>query len=61
MDIILALVSDTNPKETLTNSDLNLDALILYEDTLLEACPVATMAATRSGLDNTPTVSWSTR
>ena len=43
------------------NSDLELAALILHEATLLAAVPEARLAAPRSGSDNTPTVSWSTK
>ena len=50
----------TNPKGTITNSDLELAALVLQEANLLGAVPKASMAAPRSGSDNTPTVSWST-
>ena len=60
-DIITAIISDRNPEGDLINSNLELDALVLHEATLLEACPEATMAAPRSVLDNTPTVLWSTR
>ena len=46
-----------NPQGTITNSDLELTALVLQEVTLLETVPKACMAALRSGSDNTPTVS----
>ena len=59
-NIIKTLISDRNPEGILTNYDLELSALVLPEATLLEMCPEATMAAPLSGLDNTPTVSWST-
>ena len=59
-NIIETLISDRNPEGILTNYDLELSALVLPEATLLEMCPEATMAAPLSGLDNTPTVSWST-
>ena len=58
--IITSLVSSTNPQGKITNSDLELAALVLQEATLLEAVPKASMEAPRSGSDNTPTVSWST-
>ena len=54
------LISGTNPQGKITNYDLELAALVLQEATLLEAVPKASMAAPRSGSDNTPTVSWST-
>ena len=46
---------------TITNSNLELSALVLHEATLLAAVPEARLAAPRSGFDNTPTVSWSTK
>ena len=58
---IADLVSSTNRDGTITNSDLELAALVLHEATLLAAVPEARRAAPRSGSDNTPTVSWSTR
>ena len=60
-DIIKAIISDKNPEGTLTNSYLDLSALVLHEATLLDTCPEATMATPRSVLDNMPAVSWSTR
>ena len=45
----------------LTNSNLELASLVLYDDTLLEVCPDANMTVPRSGSDNTPIVSWSTQ
>ena len=60
-DVTAELVSSTNPNGTITNSDLDLAALILQEATLLEAVPKACMDALRSGSNNTPTVSRSTR
>ena len=58
-DIVTSLVSSTNPYGTISNSDLELAALVLQEATLLKAVPKARMAAPRSGSDNTPTFSWS--
>ena len=46
---------DGNPEGTLTNSNLELAALVLHEAALLETCPEAKMAAPQSVLDNTPT------
>ena len=60
-DIIAALVSDTNPEGTLTNSDLKIAALNLQEATLPEACSEAILATPRLGSDNATTVSCSTR
>ena len=59
-DIITDLVTSTNHQGTITNSDLELAALVIQEATLLVAVPTALMATPRSGYDNTPTVSWST-
>ena len=59
--IIKALILDIIHEGILTTSDLMLAALVLHEATFLETCPEATMAAPRLGLDNTPTISWSTR
>ena len=42
-------------------SDLELAALVLHETTLLAAVPESRLAAPRSGLNNTPTVSWITK
>ena len=60
-DIIKSLVSSTNPQGKIKNSNLDLAGLVLQEDTLLETVPNARMAAPCSGLDNTHTVSSSTR
>ena len=54
------LVLLTNPHRRITNSDLELAALVLYEAILLEAVSKSCMAAPRSGYDNTQTVYWST-
>ena len=59
-DIVANLVSLTNPQGTITNSDLEISALVLQEGTLLKTVPKASMAAPRSGSDNTQPVSWST-
>ena len=60
-EIIANLVSSRNKDVTITNSDLELAALVLHEATLLVAVPESRLAAPRSGSDNTPTVSWSTK
>ena len=44
----------------MTNSNLDLSALILHKANLLEACPEVNMATPCSGSDKTPTVSCST-
>ena len=59
-NITYASVLDTNPWGTLTNSYLDLTTLVLREVNLLEDFPEASMESPPSGLDNTPTVSWST-
>ena len=61
VDIISDLISSTNREGTITNSDLELAALVLHEATLIMAVPEASLAAPRSGSENTPTVSWSTK
>ena len=58
-NIISYLVSLTNLGGNITNSDLELAALVLHEATLLAEVPTARMAAPRSGSDNMPTVLWS--
>ena len=60
-DIITNLVYSTIGEGTITNSELELAALVLHEATLLSAAPEACMADPRFGSDSTPTVSWSTR
>ena len=60
-DVTSKLVLSTNPHGAITNSDLELTTLVLQEATLHKAPPKDRMAALRSGSDNTPTVSWSTR
>ena len=56
-DIAENLLLSTNPQGKITNSDLELAALVLQEATLLQAVPKASMTAPRSGSDNTRTVS----
>ena len=48
-DIIAALLLEKNPGGSLTNSDLELVALVLYGATLLDVCPGANMAPPRAG------------
>ena len=60
LDIITDLILSTNLKGNLTNSNLELAAIVLHEDTLLAEVPAARMAVLRSGLDNLPTISWRT-
>ena len=57
-DIISNLVYYTHRNGTITNSDLELDALVLHEATLLAAVPDDRLAAPCSGYDNNPAVSW---
>ena len=58
-DIIAALVSFTNPNSSITNSDLELAALVLQEATFPLLCDDSQWRAPATGSDNTPTVSWS--
>ena len=44
-NIIAAIIPDRNPEGTLTNSDLEITALVLHEATLLDTCSEAKMAA----------------
>ena len=44
-DIIYDLVSSTNREGTITNSDLELSALVLHEATLLAVVPETRLAA----------------
>ena len=57
----LATVLLKNLKGKIKNSDLDLAALVLHKATPLVTLTEARMAAPRSGSDNNPTVSWSTR
>jgi hypothetical protein len=61
-DITNDVVSDANPNGRLTNSDLELAAVVLQE-AILEARLGPSIAGTQAaiGSDNTPTVAWSTR
>ena len=56
-DIIVVLVLDTNPGGTLTNSNIELNVLVLHKATILVEFPEAIMVNPLSGSDNTPTVS----
>ena len=60
-DITAELVSLANRNGMITNSDLDLTALVLQEATLLESVPKACMALPRSVSDNTSNVSWGMR
>ena len=55
-DIITNLVSSKNRERTITNSDLELSALIIHKATLLVAVPDVRLAAPFSRSGNTPTV-----
>ena len=52
-------IFDQPPRHNHKLFNLELTALVLQEATLLKAVPKASMAALRSGSDNTLTVSWS--
>lgn len=58
-DIIAALVSFDNPYGTITNSDLELVALVLHVATFPLMCSVSLWRASSTGSNNTPTVAWS--
>ena len=60
-DIIVNLVSSTIRERKITNSDLELAALILHEAILSTAVPDARLAAPFSGSNNPPAVFWSTK
>ena len=55
-DIIDNLVSEINPWGNLTDPDLKLAALVLYEATIIVAVSEAHMAAPPSGSDNTSNI-----
>jgi hypothetical protein len=59
-EIAAQVISDSNPNGTLTNSDLEMAAVLLHYMILQQ---ITDMKHKRSGTfsDNTPTVSWSTR
>ena len=59
--IINNLILAINPEGQLTNSNIEITALILHKATLPTAVTEERMAAPRSGSYNIPTVSWSTR
>ena len=58
-DIQTDLVSFDNLQGRITNSDLELAALVLQESTLPFICPSPAWRAPFTGSDNTPTVAWS--
>ena len=57
-DIQKDLVSFDNPQGRITNSDLELAALVLQEATFPFICPSPAWRAPFTGSDNTPTVAW---
>ena len=57
-DIQADLVSVTNPNGGITNSDLELAALVLHEATFPQVCKNSAWRAPLTGSDNTPTVAW---
>ena len=60
-DIQTDLVSFDNPQGRITNSDLELAALVLQEATFPFIFPSPVWRAPFTGSDNTPTVAWSFR
>ena len=57
-DIQEDLISLINPDVHITNSDLELAALVRYEATFPEVCTSSTWRAPLTGSNNTPTVAW---
>ena len=57
-DIKADLVSLDNPSGHITNSDLELAALVLHEATFTTICNSSAWRAPLTGSDNTPTVAW---
>ena len=57
-DITADLVSWENPQGRITNSDLELAALVLHEACFPSVCVSPHWHAPATGSDNTPTVSW---
>ena len=57
-DIRTDLVSFDNPQGRITNSDLELSALVLQEATFSFVCTSPSWRAPFTGSDNTPTVAW---
>ena len=43
-EVIKELISERNPEGNLTNSNLEIAALLLHEDTLTETCPAETIS-----------------
>ena len=60
-DIIAYLFPSKNIEGNITNTDLELVALVLHKSTLMAAFSTARISAPCSGLDKTPTVLWGTR
>ena len=60
-DICAELVSWSNPCGRITNSDLELAELVLYEAYFPYVCSAPSWNAPATGSDNTTTVSWSFR
>ena len=57
-DIVSDLVTWGNPVGGITNSDLELAALVLHESCFPIVCSRPEWHATSTGSDNTPTVGW---
>ena len=60
-DIQTDLISLDNPKGWITNSDLELAALVLHKDTFPDICGSSNWRAPLTGSNNTPTVSWTSK
>ncbi|EJK60709.1 hypothetical protein THAOC_18890, partial [Thalassiosira oceanica] len=59
-DIVNALVSDSNPKGVINNSELELAGIVATNDVLAREVDVRE-ATTATGTDNLPALSWSTK
>ncbi len=57
-DIAANVISDDNPSEGITNSDLELAAEVLAIEVILTTAPKIKHAPLGTLCDNTPTVSW---
>ena len=55
------LVSQDNPRGSITNSDLELAGAVAHDDVLATSAPRIAHASTCSFSDNTPAVSWKTK
>ena len=61
LDITAAVVSESNPTGTLTNSDLEMAAIVLHLNTLECLAPTLRHKQVFVHSDNTPSVAWLTK